>query len=594
MKKLLSLILMLPVLALAQSQDQNYIKSTTYKAAGATNPVVQIAYFDGLGRPILQIAKGQSNSGKDIVTHTEYDAFGRQAKEFLPYANTSSSLNYNPNAGSETATFYNTAAYENTANPYSEKLFEASPLNRITKQAAPGASWAMGSGHEIKLDAQTNAANEVKRLTATTTWSAGKGLYEINAIDNNYYVTGTLYKTVTKDENWTSGDNNTTQEFKNKNGQIVLKRAFNNNTPHDTYYIYDKRGNLSYVIPPLAEAAITQPILDGLCYQYKYDYRNRLAAKKLPGKQWEYIVYDRLDRPVATGPAFSPFGDGTVGMTITEYDAFGRVTQTGWKTMTVTESNRNTWQGNINSGSNPFILTTNDILSKNYYDNYSYSGAPSLPITVEGQPATAAVKGMPTGTWLRLMTSPTALYGAISYTLYDTKYRPIRSHAQNPVGGYTRTDSKLDFIGKTLYTKTFHKKASADTEIVITDTFTYSAQDRLLLHTQQIGSGTVQLIASNTYDELGQLTSKNVGGVDATGALGLQKVDYTYNIRGWLKGINDTANLTQGSDPQDLFAFKLNYQDNDTGGSFSVPNLYNGNISETFWRTKSDNVLRKY
>ncbi|TGD56530.1 DUF6443 domain-containing protein [Flavobacterium humi] len=596
MKKILFIVSLFPILALAQSQDQNYIKSTTYKTEGAANPVVQVTYFDGLGRPIQQIAKGQSASGKDIVTHIEYDSLGRQPKEYLPYANTSSSLNYNSNAATDVLSFYNTAAYENTMNPYSQKLFEVSPLNRVLKQAAPGGAWAMGSGHEIKLDMQTNASNEVKRLTVTTTWSTGKGLYEISATDNTYYASGTLYKTITKDENWTSGNNNTTEEFKNKNGQVVLKRTYNSNTAHDTYYMYDKRGNLSYVIPPLAEGAITQTILDGLCYQYKYDSRNRLAAKKLPGKQWEYMVYDLLDRPVATGPALSPFGDGTIGMNITEYDAFGRVTQTGWKVMTVTEANRNTWQGNINAGTNPFTLGTYDVLSKNYYDNYSFPDAPSVPSFIEGQAVSPTVKGLPTGTWLRLVYTPTTLYGATSSTLYDTKYRPIRTHAETPMVGYTRTDSKLDFTGKTIYTKTYHKRTSADPEIIITDNFTYSAQDRLVLHTQQIGTGTVQLIAKNTYDELGQLISKNVGGTDATGAVGLQKVDYNYNIRGWLKGINDVANLTQGTNPVDLFAFKLNYQDNDTQsyGVYSVPPLYNGNISETFWRTNSDNVQRKY
>ncbi|MGH2667494.1 hypothetical protein [Flavobacterium sp.] len=45
-----------------------------------------------------------------------------------------------------------------------------------------------------------------------------------------------------------------------------------------------------------------------------------------------------------------------------------------------------------------------------------------------------------------------------------------------------------------------------------------------------------------------------------------------------------------------MFAFKLNYQDNDnqSHGIYGVPNLYNGNISETLWKTKNDNVLRKY
>ena len=78
----------------------------------------------------------------------------------------------------------------------------------------------------------------------------------------------------------------------------------------------------------------------------------------------------------------------------------------------------------------------------------------------------------------------------------------------------------------------------------------------------------------------------------------LQKVNYTYTIRGWLLGINDVANLNIGapaSDPKDLFAFAINYKDtvaNNVGGTI-VP-LYNGNIAETSWRSDTDNVLRRY
>ena len=95
--------MLIPFLALAQSQDQNYIKTTTYKKASTqvtvdvTNPAdaaVQVSYFDGLGRPIQQIAHKQSSSGYDIITHIEYDAFGRQIKDFLPYANATASLDY--------------------------------------------------------------------------------------------------------------------------------------------------------------------------------------------------------------------------------------------------------------------------------------------------------------------------------------------------------------------------------------------------------------------------------------------------------------------------------------------------------------------
>ena len=31
------------------------------------------------------MAHQQSNSGKDIVTHIEYDAFGRQTRDYLPF-----------------------------------------------------------------------------------------------------------------------------------------------------------------------------------------------------------------------------------------------------------------------------------------------------------------------------------------------------------------------------------------------------------------------------------------------------------------------------------------------------------------------------
>src|SRR5690606_36316301 len=76
---------------------------------------------------------------------------------------------------------------------------------------------------------------------------------------------------------------------------------------------------------------ISSDALNGLCYQYVYDHRNRLVEKRLPDKDWEYIVYDKLDRPVATGPTHSPFiEDNTKGWLITKYDRLNRPIITGW------------------------------------------------------------------------------------------------------------------------------------------------------------------------------------------------------------------------------------------------------------------------
>jgi RHS repeat-associated protein len=110
-------------------------------------------------------------------------------------------------------------------------------------------------------------------------------------------------------------------------------------------------------------------------------------------------------------------------------------------------------------------------------------------------------------------------------------------------------------------------------------------------HTHQINGGAVQLLAENTYDELGQLMSKKVGN---TSAAPLQKVDYSYNIRGWMKSINNPTALQQGSDPADVFGFKINY--NTVEESATAANkLYNGNIAETFWSTATDGgFVRNY
>jgi len=461
MKKILFFLVLFPVLVLGQTQTENYIKTKTYKvptAASIVTPAINqasqnVTYFDGLGRPIQQIANQQSASGKDIVVPIVYDGFGRQEIEYLPYVPiTAASLDYKSTALTDVMNF---TPYIGQ-NPLSKKQFESSPLNRILKQAAPGSDWALGLGHEIKLDYQTNTtADAVKLFAVTTTWNASEEVFDIALLNGTtpvFYAPNQLYKTITYDENTAAAPSESagsTVEFKNKEGQVVLKRTYESGAKLDTYYVYDNYGNLTYVLPPLAiqdnpggnnsistgydnfsadfnwnvfsnansgggsvsvtisnnilkvrfnasfssatlntttsqelftnpcvlpdmylgvisggnysasivggklklssitglpvtgffdtltmplpttctpraSNVITQNILFDLCYQYIYDYRNRLIAKKLPGKQWEYIVYDKLDRVVATGPVNSPFSNvnNPFGWLITKYDVF--------------------------------------------------------------------------------------------------------------------------------------------------------------------------------------------------------------------------------------------------------------------------------
>ncbi|MFY7956750.1 MAG: hypothetical protein ACOVNT_01480, partial [Flavobacterium macrobrachii] len=160
--------------------------------------------------------------------------------------------------------------------------------------------------------------------------------------------------------------------------------------------------------------------------------------------------------------------------------------------------------------------------------------------------------------------------------------------------GYTNIKTKYNFEGQVLYSTTNHKASPGSNEIVILEEFQYTPQGRLLNHYHTINDQPKELIAHNEYNELGQLIRKNVGGDDVITNSGLQKVDYSYNIRGWLTNINNIRDLNVIGAPTDLFAFKINYDQVDDDLNGTVKNLYNGNISETFWKSSSDNIERKY
>ena len=603
--------------------NENYIYTRKFqKAMNNTSSIYYnsdvgetITYFDGLGRNIQNIVIKASPDRQDIITHIGYDVFGRQDKDYLPYKASSGNIaSYRTGADASTNSYYiaNYASDINSGvpNPFSQKTFENSPLNRVLQQAAPGKDWAVGSGHEIKTEYQTNIANEVKLFTATTTWNATTGVYDItlgNSAGNVYYPANELYKTVVKNENWTAGNENTTEEFKDKEDHIILKKTYgvsvvNGNsviTPHETYYIYDIYGNLTFVLPPKADGTISNGALNDFCYQYKYDGYKRLAEKKLPGKEWEYIVYDKLDRPILTQDANLKASNKWL---FTKYDAFNRPIYTG-DYINTSQTSRATVQAlangatyrfeskqanaiivngtSVNYSNNAFPNTGIDLFTINYYDDYSnidLDGGNNV-ISYGITPITNA-KGLNTCSKVRIL-------GTNNWTTnvnyYDAKGRPIYNYSKNNYLTLTATvKTQLDFAGKVLETTSTHKKGT-DAVITLVDVYSYDHAGRLLTQKQTINNQAQELIASNTYDDLGQLVSKGVGG--KTTQSRLQNIDYGYNIRGWLKNINNINTIGN-----DLFAFQVNYNTPTSG----TP-LFNGNISQTFWKTaNTDSSLKNY
>ncbi len=626
---------------------QNYIVTSVPRVGGFQNsgPAVNtgdfanrttcdllqtVQYFDGLGRPLQTVQVKGSTGLKDVVQPVAYDAFGREAIKYLPYASSSADGSYKPNAiSSELGSFYGsgTSGAQQTNGivvnpyPYSITNFEPSPLNRVTEQGAPGTPWqpvaGNTTGHTIKMVYTTNnLATDTASNMRVTLYNAPVNSDQSHSLtignsSGNYYLAGQLTVTVSKDENWKSGRGGTIEDYKDKEGHVVLKRTFNyipavGNTPAllqmlSTYYVYDDLGNLAYVLPPLSAAdngittASNQPLIDNTCYQYRYDERNRLSRKRIPGKDWEYLVYNQLDQPVLSQDANQRVNNQ---WTVTKYDALGRVIMTGLWT-DASASSQATLQASIYAAVQWDVRNTADVttgytvssypaissyLNISYYDDYSFSNITGLPPAFSGVPtgANAQPKGLLTGSKTNVLGSTNMLWD-VSY--YDGLGRNMQTYKQHYLGGtvnvnnYDVINNTYDFTNAVTATTRKHYNSTNTTAPVLTiaNTYVYDHMGRKTQTFEQINGGTNVLLSQTDYNEIGQLKTKHLHSTNG-GTTFLQNTDYAYNERGWLSMLNDVSKAPAADK---LFSMSLNYNTPVAANNGSPQ--YNGNIAEQLY-----------
>ena len=327
-------------------------------------------YFDGLGRPLQAVDWQASPNQKDIVAPVIYDAYGREQYKYLPYTATDATGTFKVNPFGDQSTFYSSTylsdqgSLKNEQYYYSHTVYEASPLNRAAKSFAPGNSWA---GSEVAANGTTRTAVEkavsVQYLVNNSSdvvriWDIGfQAFGDANNIPTSastpadrYYAAGQLYKTVTLDEH-----SNAVVEYKDLEGHVVLKKVQIGAVASDysgytgfycTFYVYDDLGELRFVIPPKAVAkmiaagswTLTTDIVKELCFRYEYDQRQRMSAKKVPGADWIYMVYDSRDRLVYSQDG-NMRGKSPQQWAYTFYDDLNRPAETGIMTYTGTWAN---------------------------------------------------------------------------------------------------------------------------------------------------------------------------------------------------------------------------------------------------------------
>ncbi|SMC74991.1 DUF6443 domain-containing protein [Pedobacter africanus] len=568
------------------SADQNYVSTRIFKmpkvnaanidSARSTCEVNQtVQYFDGLGRPLQTVTTQGSPNFKDVVQPVAYDAFGREQFKYLPYVATAGSNGaFKTGAVAAQTAFYTSPSAGVTAinGAFSETRFEASPLNRVLEQGAPGTSWQLSGGHTQRMAYETNVLNEVKLWNVTSNGATSSGAY----------LPGTLYKMVTKDENWTSGDgkSGTVEEFKDLDGRVVLKRTYNTGeVAHSTYYVYDDLSNLRYVLPPAVSVSTfseADPVFSQFIYGYHYDGRKRVIEKKIPGKGWEEMVYNKLDQLVLSRDAEQRNSGKWL---FTKYDALGRVVVTGLHSnaaerstlQPLVDAQGTLWEnrdnGNSNSTGSGYTNLTlpntgiETYLTINYYDDYDFHGNSFPPPNGTTQMPAARTKGLQTGSFVYQLGSSTTRYLSVNY--YDEEGRIIRTAADNHLGGKDYVDNTWNFAGELTASTRSHTGASGPATTIATR-YDYDHMGRKLATMQSINGQPEVVLSKMAYNEIGQLLKKELHSKDNGGSF-LQRTDYVYNERGWL---NNTTS--------DQFSMRLKYD----VGTFPQ---YNGNIAHQEW-----------
>jgi len=388
-----------------------------------------------------------------------------------------------------------------------------------------------------------------------------------------------------------------------------------------TYFVYDDKGNLAYVIPPNAmrklPPAMPKVIPAGEvsqeCYAYHHDQRNRVIEKHVPGAAPVFMVYDPWDRLVLSQDG-NQRSSGK--WTFTKYDAFNRIIMSGEMikegTRSQVEQNVQAFYASVGidphiryeatgdfhgytNRSYPLLAELDEVYSVNYFDDYTFVSSFPSPESygfvaesdVSGR--LEIVVGYPTGQKSRIL--GTAHYTHL-VTYYNGDYKPvqtIRDHQNGSKGRFTRSYTFQGKLSKVLHT---HNKDGAITAVL--KEYLYDHGQRLTQVYHQINNEKQILLYAHRYNEIDELIEKNLYSTNDGGTFA-QSVDYRYNIRGWVTSINNAALENDGDkndDGNDFFGMELSYNEQ-VSGIGNIPQ-YNGNISAIKWKNRHFNQAQAY
>ena len=545
----------------AQDSGSNWIKTRTAISETGTT-ITDITYYNGLGLPSQTTNVRASVNGYNIVTPIVYDALLRSdATAYLPFEATYYSDEEelpNSTAISEQRNYYEERYSSDYERSFTEKVYEASPLGRVRKQALPGYM----KDYEVlytEFDYRTNDTDEVRWLAVGV---------DGELVCEGCHDAGTLSCTVTTDP-----DDHVVQSFTDGLGRTLLSRTFDDDEPIDTYSVYDDYGRLRWVVTPegsyLLSDSLTVPVDDDFaekyCYVYTYNDRGLMVEKRMPGREAEYMRYDEGDRLRVSQDGNLRAKKQWISYS---YDALGRVQEQSLAVEAELIPIRS--QAGVSIGEpiesvEPPYLGSSVPLRKYVYDPYpSEVQAAGLDFqSIEGLTATDGeslrydnATGSLTYEKLAVLANDTITGYHQRACYYDYKGRLIQIVERDTEDGILCTSKRYDFVGNLIAQRESYTRAGKTDDI--DRTFTYDDRGRLLNETTQVNGGE-EAVVYYEYDELGRLAARRLG--EGTSAIAEQS---EYDIRSW---------LTKKS--SELFDMSLGHS-------------YTGNITSWQWQHKGD------
>jgi len=573
MRLLLNILLFLMTSIVAPVQAQNSaagssIASRKWLSSGGTWKIEQRVHDNGLGDIVQETQSFPGSSLPDVVVRHEYDEYRRS---WLPVA-------ASPGGGfasGGTVADMAQSQYSDTA-PFSRTVYDGFLQSQPAAQYKAGTQW---QGND-------------RKVSVSYSEHVGAGMFS-DADGYMYTLPGVKFlRTRVLDE-----DSCMSAEYTDLNGRLMASET----TQGMTFYIYDQKGDIKYVIPPILSAYIlshygdesedipdTDDMMRKFAYVYRYDSQRHCIYKKLPGCEPVYYVYDRTGSCILSQDG-KQRQKGVWAYSIP--DRFGRPCISGICHNSASYSLEPLHSVSVHAeydGSSDrtggyavhnLTLVSDTLYYAAYYDGYSFIGHHGVPSSlayaaVPGFTADSSLgRGLQTGTATAILGGGSVTGYLYSAMYYDSRYNVAQVRATNHLGSTDITSTSSSYTGKPLSVRIQNTAGPGMTEVC--HTYAYDGADRMVSHTVSVTHGGPAASATLTYayDALGRLSS-------ITRPLATEQshdITYTYDLHGWTKSI-----ATNG------FCEELFYADGP-----GTP-CYNGNVSSMRWSNSNYPYKRGY